>query len=636
MKINKVILQNFRGYKGYHEISLSNLNLFIGKNDIGKSTILEALDIILDGGVIKFDKDDICKFKGDKEEVILGIEFTNVPSSIIIDSTAETTLNDELLLKKEDQLLYLLKGKNTATLKPYIRTQFPKHTKYKKIFEKTLDELKTLVNELMIDKKTIKFDERNKASLRKAIRNHLSKTPKGLELIQQDVLIEKEDGKSVYEQIKKYFPTYALFQSDRKNEDQDKEAQDPMKTATKEILGSMQSELEKIQNDVKKYVEEVALKTLEKLSEMNPELAENLTPEFSKNPEWSSLFKYSITTKDSIPLNKRGSGVKRLILLNFFRAKAEKNLNDLLNKETKSTNDIVYAFEEPETSQHPDYQKLLVNSFIELSQQQNIQILFTTHSPEVAKMIEPEYIKFISKKDNELLIQQGDDKIFKEIAENLGVLPSLELKNIEQVKIAVCLEGKNDIAFLENINQNIPELKEIIDLSGNSCILLPMGGSSLQYWVNNNYLGKLNLSQVHIYDSDIGSEKPHKYKSYLEEIGERLKSVGFETQKREMENYIHPDLIKGKYGLEIVVDSSWDTADIPLKIVEFNHNKSDSDKTWEEAKKKENKIKEKTGKVKTQLNSELSKELTKDMLEDLGAWDEVKAWFEKIKKLIGN
>lgn len=32
----------------------------------------------------------------------------------------------------------------------------------------------------------------------------------------------------------------------------------------------------------------------------------------------------------------------------------------------------------------------------------------------------------------------------------------------------------------------------------------------------NNYLEKLKLYQVHIYDSDIGSRQPNKYKKYID------------------------------------------------------------------------------------------------------------------------
>lgn len=47
MKIDSIKIKNFRGYKEEVKIELNDLTVFVGKNDIGKSTILEALDIFL-------------------------------------------------------------------------------------------------------------------------------------------------------------------------------------------------------------------------------------------------------------------------------------------------------------------------------------------------------------------------------------------------------------------------------------------------------------------------------------------------------------------------------------------------------------------------------------------------------------
>ena len=45
MKIKQLKISNFRSYKEEVIINFNDLNVFVGKNDIGKATILEALDI---------------------------------------------------------------------------------------------------------------------------------------------------------------------------------------------------------------------------------------------------------------------------------------------------------------------------------------------------------------------------------------------------------------------------------------------------------------------------------------------------------------------------------------------------------------------------------------------------------------
>ena len=61
MKLEKLILKNFRSYSSIVEIPISNLTTLIGKNDIGKSTILEALEIYFNNDVVKIDLDHLSQ-----------------------------------------------------------------------------------------------------------------------------------------------------------------------------------------------------------------------------------------------------------------------------------------------------------------------------------------------------------------------------------------------------------------------------------------------------------------------------------------------------------------------------------------------------------------------------------------------
>lgn len=50
MKLKKIRIKNFRGYDREIDVSIGDVTVFAGKNDAGKSVVLEALDI--------FSKDD--------------------------------------------------------------------------------------------------------------------------------------------------------------------------------------------------------------------------------------------------------------------------------------------------------------------------------------------------------------------------------------------------------------------------------------------------------------------------------------------------------------------------------------------------------------------------------------------------
>ena len=331
-----------------------SLTVFVGKNDIGKSTILEALDIFINEnkGTIKLDKDDINKqaLVDGNDEVKIGIVFGDLPATLTIDATNPTTLAEEYLLNRDGKLEIIKKFPNAGKEKIFVKAYHPTNESCADLLLKKQADLKKLLTDSMQC-----ADHGKNAEIRKAIWSYYSDS---LKLEDVEIELAKLDAKNIWEQLKTYLPMFALFQSDRKNSDGDTEIQNPMKLAVQEILKDQKliDTLNKVAQEVTAKLTAVAAKTLEKLNEMNPDIAKSLTPEIPSpdNLKWIDVFKsVSITGDENIPINKRGSGVKRLILLNFFRAEAERRKNE--NKVT----DIIYAIEEPETSQHPKHQKAL-------------------------------------------------------------------------------------------------------------------------------------------------------------------------------------------------------------------------------------------------------------------------------------
>ena len=415
MKIKTVRVENFRAYKSETTFELNDLNVIVGKNDIGKSTVLEALDIFFNEnkGTIKIDKDDInkkCKEEGNTE-IKISVVFEELPETLTIDATNPTTLESEYLLKSDNTLEIVKKYPNAGKEKVFIKANHPTNESCSELLlKKNADLKKLLTDEIECQDKT------KNATIRKALWNHYSED---LQLNEIEIEIAKLDAKNTWEQLKKHMPLYSLFQSDRKNSDGDSEVQNPMKLAVAEILkdNELRENLNKVAQEVEKKLIEVSNKTLEKLNEMNPEIAESLTP-IIPSPEslkWVDVFKsVSITGDQDIPINKRGSGVKRLILLNFFRAEAERRQKEI------NVPSIIYAIEEPETSQHPNHQRKLIEAFIELSKADKTQVILTTHSPAIVKMLDFEHLQ---------LIKDGEEKEVINIERNNLPYPSLNEVN---------------------------------------------------------------------------------------------------------------------------------------------------------------------------------------------------------------
>lgn len=254
------------------------------------------------------------------------------------------------------------------------------------LLSKTNAELKKLLKEQHID-----CDDRTKnACIRTAIWRYYSDD---LQLEPTEIELSKGDGKSIKEKVLSQLPAYALFQADRKNCDGDSEIQDPLKVATKTIMQSPEvaDKLAEVANLVRSQLRDVAQRTLDKLREMDQDVANSLTPVIPDDTlKWWDVFKsVTITGDNDIPINKRGSGVRRLILLSFFRAEADRA------REATDNQSIIYAIEEPETSQHAHNQQVLINSLKEIAQSPGVQVILTTHSGFVVKSLGFENIRLI-------------------------------------------------------------------------------------------------------------------------------------------------------------------------------------------------------------------------------------------------
>lgn len=607
MRLRKLLLKNFRGYKDLCIDLQENINVIIGKNDIGKSTIMEAMEIFFNGdsrqAIVKAEIED-CNIYCEQKEMSIGACFEiEDGEKIVIDSTNPTSLKEEFLLNKEGYLeIHKIwncsKQKLSATdLKIYIKANYPE------VFDKEIITLNNAKLKKMLEaiKDEISQDNISKAinaSMRKALYQYYVNEDTALSEKLIDTKNIDTDAKNIWDRLKGHFPLFFLFQSDRANSDSDNEVQNPLKIATKKALEEVKDRLEFIEQFIDKTVEKIGEETIEKLREFDPEIAQKLKTNLKFKSPWDSIFKYDLESDDGIPLNKRGSGVKRLILLSYFRAEAERIAN------SSSNTNIIYAIEEPETSQHPDFQNMIMESLLEISEDSKHQIIITTHTPEIAKMVQKQSLILLDKNENKEPILVRDEELkLKGIVKTLGVLPTIESRYI------ICVEGETDATFLRTINKNIDEFKNIINLDDNDISILPMIGSNLVNWVNRNYLDKSNIKEFHLYDGDKDENKKIIADINSKNDGRRFGAI---LDRREIENYIPINLIEEEFGIDLTpYKEQWTNFDVS-KFVQG----------------KKSKLKEKN--IKMILNGKVAKKITKQHLEEHGSYEEIKSWFQHI------
>lgn len=608
MRLKRLYIKNFRCYQEEVTIDICSLTTLIGRNDIGKSTIMEALEIFFNNETVKIGPSDLCN-RATNSSVTICCEFEEFPEKLILDAEVETDLASEYLLTAEGTLLIKKVfdcSKKTVSSETYLVANHPTAEGFSNLLNLKQRELQARVKELGIEVSNLNIN----SEMRKAI--WASTIDKDLKLGITDILVSKakEGVKDIWSKLEAYLPAFALFQSDRNSNDGDSEVQNPMKLAVQMAITEVQPEIERINEKVRERAMEIADNTHKVLQTLDSSLASELLPKFETPPtsKWSGLYNISMDTGNNIPLNKRGSGIRRMVLLSFFKADTERKAKH------STKQDVIYAIEEPETSMHPDYQRLMIKTLLDLSHQEHNQVILTTHSPSLAKELPTDSLRLIGRQENGRPVIEVGSNILPKVIETLGVLPNSD--SLDKVKVLLCLEGPTDVIAFKCFSRCLrTKYPNIIDLEHDPRIaILPLGGSTLKHWVSQNYLKRLKCKEVHIYDRDVKA-----YQEAIDEVNRRGDgSWGALTNKYEIENYLHIDAIKSVY--DISVDTNLD--DVPkLFGQEFSAKKNlDSTMKGETAKR--------------YLSKVFEEGMTMEHLSDVGAEDEIKLWFNRIEELV--
>lgn len=587
MQLEKVIIEGFRSYTDRRAIDIGQLTALIGANDIGKSTVLEALDAFFNDVADVQDKSTLNEGK----EFTIGCVFSGLPATINLDAGAETTLSAEYLLNANDKLEIYKVWKCTATKaeveRIYARSRAPGAAAANNLLFKKRDELRVIVDEMGL--------EANKArnpDMRAAIYGHLEAEGR-LELQDQEIDLDRpkdktghlEDARKIWKKLKdRHLPVYSLFKSEHVRGDKETAVRSPLDATLKAALKELEDELAPLAEQVEQKVRDTTKRTLDRLKRDYPEVAKNLVPDY-KPPSWSKAFDLDVLRgDDDVPLNKRGAGVRRLVVLAFFQAEAEKRRRD--RADGPSVPPVIYAVEEPETSQHPDFQRTIISALQALADAGD-QVLVTTHVPGLAELLPTHSIRFIDRVEGSTTprIRNGGEsaEVLQEAAQSLGVLPSAI--PVQGAQVAVWVEGKSDVWVLDAFVQRFGEagsLPEGID-QGKIYYVIGESGDKLKAFINGEYLAALGLPQFYLLDSD-KEAADHDGKPVPQEVTDRIavwenRKEGppmalRRTRKREIENYLDPGVIGRVVGQEVRIEDrleglDWDFAPISKQAEDF-------------------------------------------------------------------
>ncbi|MGO2069502.1 ATP-binding protein [Glutamicibacter arilaitensis] len=605
MKLVAVALKNFRGYQEEQWVSFSDLTTVVGRNDVGKSTILEALDIFFGGNVVKPEVSDKNVSTLDNYFQIT-CKFSDLPPQVVLDAQASTSLENEYLLDA-DGYLQLQKRWICTTAKPKeeVRAvcQHPSN--------EGLNDLVTLGNAALKKLAKDRLSETAHAAVNKASNPHLRAAlwaNEDLALEETAVPLGKEDGGKIWSKLALHLPHFALFQSDRKSTDADDEVQEPMKMAVMAALAeeSVQKLLDDVVEAVRVKATDLATRTHEALTEIDPAIAEGLIPEFKNDPRWSGLFSVVLQGSNGVAINKRGSGVRRLILVSFFKAEAKRMI------ESNEKTSVIYALEEPETSQHPRNQRILLDSFQTMAEVPGTQVILTSHSPGFVSHLPAESLRYVRKDPvtGTPFVSDGDDDLWADLADELGVQPD------NRVKVLICVEGPHDVTSLQHLSRILSKANPNVypDLTtDHRYAFVPQGGGTLGQWVSKRYLRDLKRVEFHLYDNDVA-----KYRETAKQVNDRGDgSFAILTSKLMMENYLHPDAVFEALGVRVEVTAECNVPEVAAEATRTTNGVRPV----------------KNGIVKSRLADAGFGHMTLERLDESDPDGDVKGWFEKLAEM---
>ena len=257
MRLVGLTVENFRCYSAPVTVRFGNLTALVGRNDVGKSTLMDALAIFFE--TASPDKDDACK-AGDPKQMRITCEFDQLPEQLVVDAEFPTTLSGEYLLSANGTLV-IRKTYNGSLGTPKITAiealaDHPTAAGYSDLLTLKKAELAKRAADQGVNLDGV--DKRANALVRAAIWQSCG----DLKLATAAVSLDAEGSKQVWAELQQYLPTFALFKSDRASTDQDAEAQDPLKAAIREAIKAVEPKLQEVRDYVESEVKKIAAATV--------------------------------------------------------------------------------------------------------------------------------------------------------------------------------------------------------------------------------------------------------------------------------------------------------------------------------------------------------------------------------------
>lgn len=503
MRITKIDVHNFRRIKSMRSeftCEFNNFNVIIGRNDAGKSSLVEAIELLLT--LETPDEEQFPEFDDEEGDINITGDFDEVENGIVEELPGDPPPDVDFRLR----VVHKSASARTPS-KLYINgeevereTEVNGHTGKGNIISYLQEKL---------PQPRRKDAERDFEDDARLARN------KVLNDLMSPIFDNSSRVERIEEDVENLFKQANLY-SEETPED---EGINYLKTQKEKITQTLSEQHSEI-SEVDICIDEISLKDAVSLD---------------------------IVVKDSAtgteePAGERGSGVGNLLILSMLKSVAE--------WEAKADNDqsdqFAILFEEPENSLHPDAVRNISQSLGDIAQEHN-QVFVTTHSPILINTATSRggAIVFAQKDNNGVSKFDIINDDTQNILNDLGARPSDLLLS----DYIIYVEGPTDMAILNEIM--LASDLEGLDKDGVhhwrdlNVTFHSGGGNALKYIVKQipdiNPNGGVLLDRDNINETQLGNTA----EEVLDELPEEVE--GHVLDKQQIEDYVPIEVARDYY-----------------------------------------------------------------------------------------
>lgn len=480
MKLTKVIINNFRSFGESQIIELNNQTVLLGNNSSGKTTVLQALSKLFSDKqsdrIIR--KSDFHLPKGSKP----GENTRNLFIETIFEfDELYGTLYSPSIPSFFEHFTVSQDG-----AKPFLRIRLESSWEDDGTIEGSID---TQIYYISSGEEEFKEEDKHRAPRKdldkiRVLYVPASRTP------------EKELGNASGSMLSR------LVNSINWTEDETNEIIDKIDELNNTFLsenGALTQINQEIQKSWELYHEDNRFSQAE-LTINSSEMAAALR---------QIALKFSpTTTEEAFTVSNLGDGLRSIFYFSLVDSILDIEIEITKDREENPDNPrfklippilTILAIEEPENHIAPHHIGKLVKRFKQLSNNENSQVILTSHSPAIVKRIEPEELRYLRIESNDRVLQtivsdiklpQDTDESYKYIKGAIQAYPELYF-----AKLVVLGEGDSEELLL-------PKFFDLLgnEIDSSQISIVPLGGRHVNYFWK--LLNSLKIPHITLLDFD--------------------------------------------------------------------------------------------------------------------------------------